>query len=353
MKKSIVWLSMLFKRQLKKISLYIVLVIMIAVCFFIKHVADNFEVTIEIGVVNEDEGNVSEMIEQGLYTHDGLIGFKKFSSSDELKEAVQSGKVLGGYILKKDFSKKLLEGKNDEIIQTFTTPNNMLGSIANEIFFSFVMKEISYEELVKDTEETGLFKKLDSDEIRKSLREYFDVNLSDGSTFSVDYDKNVKMPEGNAVTIDTYDYISPVIIGVIGLMIFIAGMCGTINYYADREKNSLTLLNTYQREIVALTEIAIPVIIMSIAGVVVLMVIGMEDSFVEAVTKYAIYDVIVVVYCYLQKTIIRRKDIYIGFVPVFILMSVIFCPVFVNLSAMSPVLAGIGKVLPLYWLYMI
>lgn len=353
MKKAVTWLVILFKRQLKKVSLYVILAILVFACVSIRYVALNFSVTIEIGVVNQDKGNVSAMVEKGLYAHDGLVTFVRYNSRAELIEGVQSGSVYGGYVIKPEFSKKLLEGDSENIIEAFSTPNSLISGISNEMFFSFVMKELSYEELVKDTLDTGLFKTLSEEEIRRELREYYELNLANGSTFSLSYENTPKDFEGKFTSIDVLDYISPVITGLTGLLIFIGGLCGSLSYYDDKKNGSLALLKPVFRQLVAVIETAAPVLIITLAGIVILIITGMETSVGAAAGKYIGYDLIVIAYCYLLKTIIPRKEIFVSLIPVLSLMSVFFCPIFTNIAAVSPVLAGIGKTVPLYWLYYI
>ena len=353
MRKIITWLRILFKRQLKKISLYVILVVLILTCISIRYVAKNFSVAIEIGVVNQDDGNVSAMIEKGLYEHDGLVAFVKYNSRSELIEAVQSGNAYGGYVIKAEFSKKLLEGDTENIIEALSTPNNIISGISNEMFFSFVMKELSYEELVKDTIDTGLFKALSEEQIRQGLREYYELNLANGSTFSLAYENTPTDYEGKFTSIDILDYISPVIAGLTGLMIFIGGLCGCLSYYDDRKNGSLTLLKPVFKQLIAVIEIAIPVFIITAVGIFILIGTGMETHVGAAAVKYIIYDFIVIAYCYLLKTVIRRKEIFVSFIPVLSLMSVFFCPIFTNIASISPFLADIGKAVPLYWLYYI
>lgn len=353
MKKAVTWLVILFKRQLKKVSLYVILAILVFACVSIRYVALNFSVTIEIGVVNQDKGNVSAMVEKGLYSHDGLVTFVRYNSRAELIEGVQSGSVYGGYVIKPEFSKKLLEGDSENIIEAFSTPNSLISGISNEMFFSFVMKELSYEELVKDTLDTGLFKTLSEEEIRRELREYYELNLANGSTFSLSYENTLKDFEGKFTSIDVLDYISPVITGLTGLLIFIGGLCGSLSYYDDKKNGSLALLKPVFRQLVAVIETAAPVLIITLAGIVILIITGMETSVGAAAGKYIGYDLIVIAYCYLLKTIIPRKEIFVSLIPVLSLMSVFFCPIFTNIAAVSPVLAGIGKTVPLYWLYYI
>ena len=353
MKKIIMWLIMLAKRQLKKLSLYIILVIMVAACWLIKYVADNYKVSIEIGIVNEDSGNVSKMVENGLYSHNGIIKFVSYKDYNDLIKAVQGNKIMGGYVFKENFSQKILLNENNELVESVSTPNSMIASMSNEIFFSFLMREISYEELVKDTIDTELFSDLNEEKVRDSLRKYYDSNLSNGSTFSVNYNYKMDDYDRENVTIDIYDYISPIIVGVVGLMIFISGMCGTVNYYYDKKSGALSLLKQYQRQIVALLEITIPVFIVSISGIAVLLITGMEEHFITASAKYGTYGIIVIIYCYIMKSIIRIKEVYISIIPIFILLSLVFCPVFVNISSIIPELAWVGKLLPLHYLYII
>lgn len=347
MKRSLIWLLILGKRQLKKISLYVILAVLTVTCISIKYVADNLTVSIKIGILNNDGGNVSTQIEKGLYGNDGIIRFIKYTSYDQLKAHIESGELMGGYVLKENFAERLISGETNQVIEALSTPNSLVSSMTNEIFFSFAMKELSYETLVRDTMDTELFSKLSETEIRDGLREYYDVNLSDGSTFSVDYQNGELEFDGKSFTIDTYDYISPIIIGVIGLMIFIGGLCGNISYYDDRKKGSLTLLKPFHREMVALWQICIPVLVITVVGIIILELTGMGENWI----KYVPYGLLVILYSFVLKSIIRKKEIFVSMIHIFILLSIIFCPVFVNIETILPELAVIGKALPLYWLY--
>lgn len=351
MRKAVVWFYMLSKRQLKKVSLYIILAVLTVACLLIRYAADSFSAAVVIGVVNEDGGNVSSRIEENLYSHRGIIVFKRFDTSEELKRSVRSGETLGGYILRDNFGERLLAGSSNDIIQSLSTPNNIVSGVANEIFFSFVMKEVSYEELVKDTEDTGLFTRLSDEEIRAELREYYDINLSNGSTFSLDYDRDMSEYEGKSISIDTYDYISPIIAGIVGLMVFLGGLCGTVNCYDDRKNGSFSLLRPVQRQFAAVVETAVPVYTVTAAGLLILAVTGMETDMAAAAGKYALYGVIVTAYCFALKCVIATKEVYVSFIPVLMLLSLVLCPVFVNISSMLPELSSVGKILPLYWLY--
>ena len=56
MKRAGIWFWMLLKRQLKKPSLYIVIICMVVCCFVIRSVASGFTVNLAVGIMNEDTG---------------------------------------------------------------------------------------------------------------------------------------------------------------------------------------------------------------------------------------------------------------------------------------------------------
>lgn len=353
MKKCMMWLFMLFKRQMKKISLYVILLVMVIICVMVKYVADNFLVTIKIGVCNNDNTDTTKRLEESLYNHKGLIVFEKYDTEKKLKEDVQKGVAMGGYVISKDFSERLISDDNDNVVKEISTPNSFVISLSKELFFSYMMREISYEKLVEDTISTGLFDEVPENKLREKLKAYFEENLSNGSTFHVDYDRGADEFESGSFKIDTFDYISPIIEGIVGLMVFIGGLCGTINYFDDRDKGSLILLRRFQKFMVKFIEILIPILIVSAVGIAILFMTGMSTDIGETLMRYVIYAFIVLVYCMILEGVMKKKIVFVSFIPVLVLMSLVFCPVFVNIESFAGKVSEIGKLLPLYWCYVI
>ena len=349
MKKIMIWFVKLTKRQLKKPSFYIIILLMSVTSLGMKYIADNYSVSVKIGIVNEDDGGVAEQIEKSLYSTKGMVVFEKYDNAQELRRAVENKSLLGGYVIKKDFSKYVIEGKYDKIIETYMTPDSIVSGMANEVFFSYVMEEISYEELVRDTADTGYFPSVSNEEMRIELRKYFDENISNGNTFDVKYENAVEEKEYQNIDVDIYDYMTPVIGKLVAVLVFAAGLCGTVNYYDDRESGAFSLFKTSTRQIISLVEIAIPVVLISVAGIVILVAAHLETLNPALILKYLKYDLIVIVYCYILKSIIHKKEVYVGMVPALLLMSLVFCPVFVNIGSFAKGIEFVGRLLPLYY----
>ena len=109
MKRAGIWFWMLLKRQLKKPSLYIVIICMVVCCFVIRSVASGFTVNLAVGIMNEDTGEkqaedgddagIAADITELMESHRGLLRFVVYSDEEELKNDVRGSKVYAGYIL--------------------------------------------------------------------------------------------------------------------------------------------------------------------------------------------------------------------------------------------------------------
>ena len=85
MKRAGIWFWMLLKRQLKKPSLYIVIICMVVCCFVIRSAASGFTVNLAVGIMNEDTGEkqaedgddagIAADITELMESHRGLLRF--------------------------------------------------------------------------------------------------------------------------------------------------------------------------------------------------------------------------------------------------------------------------------------
>ena len=95
MKRAGIWFWMLLKRQLKKPSLYIVIICMVVCCFVIRSAASGFTVNLAVGIMNEDTGEkqaedgddagIAADITELMESHRGLLRFVVYSDEEELK----------------------------------------------------------------------------------------------------------------------------------------------------------------------------------------------------------------------------------------------------------------------------
>lgn len=352
MNKMFIWLYMLFKRQLKKLSLYVIIIAMILGTLFIRHIAMNYQVELTVGVLNEDKSYeveksdtyVAENIVQHMIGHKGLIRFLEYDDEEQMRADVQKSNIFAGYILKKDFWKKIMDNNMEESVKVITTPDSVVSKITNELVFSYVMREYTYDILLYDTYNTGYFEEEDDKKVAVDLRKAYEKNLTNGSTFSAEY-KGAK-EYGSTIEVNVFDYISPIIKGIIGVLIFLAALCGALILYGDKESGAFGRFTKSQTAVISLVEIFIPAFLTGVAGFACMMATNQYTGSLKEVVHMILYLVFVTLYSFLLNEIIHNKIIFLSLVPVFVMASLLFCHVFINLSTIVPEFKYISMILP-------
>lgn len=368
MKQGMVWLFMLLKRQMKKVSLYVILLGIVGSTFFIRHIAVNFSVSISIGVMNEQgekpqgEENASDMAQRVLELmtgHKGLVKFIEYDNEEELKQDVRTSDIYAGYIFMQNFGRDVAKEGLKDSVKVISTEDSIVSKITNELVFSFVMQEYTYALLFYDTCETGYFDEFDEEQIAEDLRRFYEENRTNGSTFSVAY-SGVKK-QSNQMKMDVFDYISPMIHGMIGVFIFLSGLCGTLILYKDRECGTFARFTTVQTIAVSFAEILIPVFLTGMTGMVCLVFSGISQGTLQEIlqgilqgimvqgTNMFFYIILVSLYCLVLSKIIRNRTVFQAAVPVFLMASLLFCHVFINLNTIVPQFKIISLLLPPYY----
>lgn len=352
MKRMIMWFRMLLKRQLKKVSLYVILLCMVACTLFIRHVAVNFSVSINIGVMCEPleeedptyDQLITRRIMERMVGHHGLVKFVEYTDEEELKNDVRASEVYVGYILLDDFWEKAKDEKLYDGVKVVSTPDSFISKIANELFFSYVMQEYTYNVLYYNTLDSGYFDDEDPEQIAADLRKYYEENSTNGSTFAAEF-SGVK-DTGNTVALDVFDYISPIVEGLIGVMIFLAGLCGTLILYQDKENGTFSRFSRVQTLGFNAVEILIPTFITGMTGMICLVATGRYAGSIGEWLHMLGYIVLVVVYCMILKLLIRRKVAFLAAIPIFMMASLLFCHIFMNLGNIVPQFDYISMILP-------
>ncbi len=345
MKKGIMYLRMLLKRQMKKGSIYLILAAIFASTFFIRHAAVHYTIDVKIGFCMEEQKDVMvQRIQMAMEEHRGLVRFVCYDGEADLKRAVQRGEVYAGYFFTGEFDSTRDVDCMEGSVRVFAQPESFVPKVANELVFSYIMQEYAYRILQECTTEVLWFTE-DAEETETVLRECYEENLTNGSTFSVEYSGN-KERQTSSVELDVFDYLTPVARGIAATLIFLAGLCGALLYYQDRENGVFSRMTIYQRELFCLAEILLPVLLSGITTYLCFLCTGIWELTWETCLHMAEYLLLVTLYCDVLRLFVRRKIVFLMLIPVFLMASLLFCNVFVNLSSFVPALDVISRLLP-------
>ena len=252
-----------------------------------------------------------------------------------------------GYVFSPDFSKKVEDNELNDSVKVISTKDSIVSKITNELVFSFVMQEYTYAMLFYDTCETGYFDEFDREQIEKDLRKFYEDNRTNGSTFSVEY--NGVRESKNQIELDVFDYISPVVKGIIGVLIFLSGLCGTLILYKDKDSGTFARFTALQAAAVSFAEIVIPVLLTGMTGMACMIFSRLYQGSLEQWAHMFGYLLLVSLYCLFLNGIIRNRVVFQAAIPVFLMASLLFCHVFINLNTIVPQFKYISFLLPPYY----
>ena len=351
MKKISFWCFTFSKRQLKRGSTLFILSFLILMGIILRIVSTEFTVQIDVGFFMEDISNNNDSIAgiaDGLTDHDGLIHFVQYSSKEQLQKDVQAGHIQCGYAFVSDFYESLSEGNSRKLVTLIEAPDNSISILSNIVLFSIVMENMASDILIEDTISQDFFENVPAADI-EALRTAYKEFTSNGSTFAFDYDTLYEDYKGSSKSMDVFSFLITPVRGIVAIFIFITALAGGISWFNDREEATLANIPLNKQPFIKLMIISIPTILTAIAGYICLIVSGVCNNPLHELYVIGIYMILCIIFTYILTAIIG-KNIFSALIPVFILGSVICCPIFINLANLIPAMKILQKLfLPTYY----
>jgi|GEM_PF-2235089 len=292
------------------------------------------------------------------------VSFEPCDSLEEMKEKIYSGEYDCGFVIKKSLEDHIKNGELNNDIDIYTTKSSLITPIIREYFFAELFKiyapykvtdYISRQDYTENMEdkhpgfieysETTIFKKfnyyMDSDEL-------FSFKYISGNN-------RKKIDESLSIS-----YIKMSIPGLVAISPVIFSFIGAFSLYADKDKKIFLAFSKKTRGIYKLTYILIPTFLAGISGFISLYLFGSYNTddnhnkltLIKLAAVMLIYVLICSLYTFLLTIIIKNIHVFSCVIPVVILGSIIFCPVFINTGDILPFGKYISYLFPPeYFLY--
>lgn len=337
MKKTFTWCKIFIKRQLKRPSMIFVLIIMLLMSMALRYMSTDITVGAKVGFyINETSEHYAEMtsLADSLTSHNGIIKFLSYDSVYELENDVRSGTLECAYIFSDDFYKSITDGSNRKVIELIESPENAISILSNVVILATVMENMAEHMLIKDVDSRNFFAGITEADL-ESLRDTYKLYASNGSTFSFDYNALYDEYTGSSKTININDYLVTPVKGIVAIFVFIIALTGGISWYKDKAGATYANIPLTKLPAMKLLVITIPVCMAAIAGYISLLMAGICDNPLRELYVMAVYSMICIAFTYILTTIIN-ENFFSALIPVFILGSVICCPIFFNLANIIP-----------------
>lgn len=350
MKRAFIWCYIFGKRQLKRASTLVILIAMLLLTIALSAMSKTMTASVDIGFyIPDNEGStVMTNIKNGLISHEGIINFISYSSAETLADDVMSGTVQCGYIFDEAFSDNIAKNNVKKMVELVEPPENTISLLSNVVILATVMEHSAIEMLVEDILAQDFFVNV-SDEALESLREDYNTFSTNGSTFAFDYDTLYEDYKGSSDSIDIAPYLVTPVKGIIAIFIFVSALTGGVGWFNDSDSSIYANIPLKKCHLIRLLTIAIPTFFTSLMGYISILTVGIYTNAAYELFAIFVYGALCVLFSCIF-SYITKKNVYCSLIPVFILGSVVCCPIFFNLGNLIPSLKLLQNIfLPTYY----
>lgn len=341
--KILLWFWLSCKRQMKRPVFVLLLVLLPILVYGARHLEQEDESGIAIGLYGEDDGIGREIIEK-LVSGQTMFTFYQCDSREALEADVAARRAECGYVFFEGLDEKLASGSFKRSIGVYSAPSTVVASLSTEVVFAALMEVYGRDLLEGYMTSSELFAGVDG--AWQETEALYDKYYQNGSTFSFRYETMDQKPMDQKSVKAAFPTR-----GIAAVYIFVIGLFSAVTLCAD-EKNGLFIPVAYPvRSWCKLASMLAPVALASVSALCGLWLSGaVRDAWYE-LGVLAAYGMSVAAFGYLLKCVIKNPVMLCSMIPFFILGSLVLCPVFLDVSRWVPEAGALGRLfLPYYYL---
>lgn len=344
MKKLILCNYLFIKRCFKRVSFILLLLSIPILCVIFKAGIENTKISVKAAVYAENPDELTDRIFNNLSANYESVTFEICTNTDDLKRKVASGYYECGYVFTSDFSTKIYNNQTNHLVTVYKSPSTLTDVLTDEYVFSEVFAEYGFNELAEFIIKQDIFKINDINSLRSTLRPQYDYYLYGNDTFSFEYINSENKTIDNSSLLSSYVLLS--IRGIIALFIMFTAFIGTFNLYKDTAAGIFIAFNRLLRPLCKMSEIFSLTLITGVFCLFGICISGLSDGFTLELFRIISYAIICTLYCFTLYKIIPNSFAFAAIIPVLVLGSIIFCPIFIDITEIIPTAKYIGWLFP-------
>lgn len=329
-------IRLFIKRLLNKVSFILILFLLPVLSLGLKYLLNDAGITIRIGLYNEDNGSSAAYIIDRLGKNSEGITFHEFTSKDEMLDSIRTRGYECGFIFTEDFSRQLSKGETREIVDLYVSPGTAADSIAAEYVYSEIFTLYAFEEFMDfiDTRTYFSFSPDELSSLHERLQPIYLEYLNGDKTFSFEYTTPTDSIKDTSVMLP--DYILGSASGITALFIMLGAFAGTMHLYRDSRKGIFYAFPSGTRTVCKLADICSGALLTALSGLFTMIICNGLETLPAELFHLLFYTVICTIYCYLLYKVLPTARIFSAVMPILIMGSIIFCPVFIDFSVILP-----------------
>lgn len=304
---------------------------------------------------------VEDLVNRGEGT---LFRFYRCENEDAVKAEVASRRAECGYVIGTELREKLDQRQYRRSIRVYSAPSTVTAELSAEVVFAALAKRYDRELFLNYVEEGAAFG-LAAEGGRQEVLQaeaaaLYDAWCRDGGTFRFVYrwlDAAETPEDGRIVSVgqgssDDAAAIFPVR-GMVAIYVFVMGLYTGVTSLRDEKQGLFLALPTDRRFACRLASMLGPATLAALSGLAALVSGGVWTAVWYELLVMAVYTAATVFSTYLLCLLCRKEEVLGSLIPFFLVGSLIFCPVMIDVGRYLPPLEAAGRLfLPWYYLNM-
>lgn len=338
---------LLFLKKLVYKKIFVALLLFLPITAFAGRIFySNSSTIIKVGIVWNEQDKLADIAGKNLLNYQENIQFLKYDNKEQLESAVYAKEIQWGYVFTENFDKKLFNGDTKNSIKCFKTPSSFFSKITDEIVFSAVMKEYAKEVLIEYTEKSNLFSPDITKKAKSILSQKYDAYLNGKETFSFSYHSlNTGANE------KTENFIASPIRGICSVLLLFAGLYGGILSIEYEKKGIYKRLSPLDKQMAIAICIFSAVSTVFLSSVLSFFIAGSFRGVFYEIVLLFFYIFSIIGFSFFLTAIFKKESVLSGMIPIFMIVCILFCPVFFDITLFAPKLSFIRYLLlPFYYL---
>lgn len=342
-----IWIAILTKRQFKNPFL-LALVILLPVTIIFSGTSSKKDSSsgYNVGLYIDGNSDFAKTIVDNLVNSDESFHFIKFDDVEEMKSMVISENIICGYVIPYDIREKLTSNEKEKCITTYKIPASTLQPAVNELLYAELIKLQGYYLLEDYISKSEYFNGVDCID---DVFAYYEKYLVGDETIKINYEEYGA--DGLIANEDLDVKFTFPIRGIMCVLVFLAGLFGSVLYLKDQENGVFQTITKGYQVVLGFFYPLIPALVFSFTMLVSMMCSSEHLGAFYELSRLVVYAFLITVFCFLLTLITRKSKTLSSCIPVILLCSLVFCPIFVNIELYFPIARYIQVLfMPFYYL---
>lgn len=345
MKKFIVWMEMTFKRLFHRKGFLALLLALPLIGAYTRYWEANHTTGVEVGLLQSQEPLAQKTISK-LLKNEGLFRFVTFTDKAELVRSIETRKIEAGVIFSKDLTARLDSGNPDGSIELLQSPSSVTQGMVAEVVFSELLQDYSPRIIARIVKGAGIFQGKEADVTQRIIDNY-NVRAKKGGSFQFKY-QELSGQKAAKKGLDLFP-----LRGLLAIFIMLTAWIMVLSWYKDQEGKIFNAFPGSKRPWAGLTGVLLPVLLMTLAGYLLLIVSGKGGNPILEFLQLLFYAGSITTFLYGAKIFFKNPIAYGALMPVALLGSLVASPTILDLSSLIPNINLLGKFFfPSYYLAM-